>query len=183
MELRHKTSVEDYIQASLLLVWDRPIIFIFSIVVLRVLLPMFVLAYTVYLFMQNCFLDSFIFLGATTIILLIGIAFLQKRRMVQLIEKNFSKVLLESPFLIEEKCMVVENQKVHLHYSAENKIDTDVKYILNFNQKFYLYSDNRVIDIIPENIFKNCVEKELFLKTINTPIKAVKRNILYWRLY
>ncbi len=170
MELRYKTSVEDYIQASLLLVWDRPIIFFFSIVVLRVLLPMFILAYTVYLFMQNCFLDSFIFLGATTVILLIGIASLQK-------------LLLKSPYLIEEKCMVVENQKVHLHYSSENKIDTDVKYILNFNQKFYLYSDNRVIDIIPENIFKNCVEKELFLKTLNTPIKAVKRNILYWRLY
>ncbi|MBQ8993660.1 MAG: hypothetical protein IJ085_06005, partial [Turicibacter sp.] len=75
-------------------------------------------------------------------------------------------------------------QSLEIEFSSKNKANVNIAYILEENNKFYLYQEqNKMVDIIPCNLFNSEEEKELFLKTIDVPIKKAKRNLLFWNLY
>ena len=75
--------------------------------------------------------------------------------------------------------MIPRDRGVSVIFSSK-EIDIDVKYILERNNKFYLYDEKyTIIGILPKSLFKSEKEKQLFLKTVNIPVKHVKNQLLY----
>ena len=103
-------------------------------------------------------------------------------------DKKLRKKIFESikvkTYLIEEKSCAVHPQSLEIEFSSKNKANVNIAYILEENNKFYLYQEqNKMVDIISCNLFNSEEEKELFLKTLDVPIKKAKRNLLFWNLY
>ncbi len=182
MELNYKTSTFDFIEASLLVNWKNPIRYISGIIVLRICIPIFIVIYSSYLIANRPTSEKYLEILLLLLFLVISL-FLQKYLLRKSTEKSILKQVLTHPYLIQEKQMIPRDRGVRIIFSSK-EIDIDVKYILERNNKFYLYAEKyTIIGITPKNLFKSEEEKQLFLKTVNIPVKPVKNQLLYWGLW
>lgn len=190
MKLNYKSDFNDYIQAGLFVAWKHPMTYFLGIIVVRILVPGFIvlthgynLAIYFMFFRDHTIINILLSFIGVLPLWLIAIL-LQRKMMIKNLERRFLNLLRSKPYLIEEKSCNVHPQSLEIEFSSKNKANINIAYILEENNKFYLYQEqNKMVDIIPCNLFNSEEEKELFLKTIHVPIKKAKRNLLFWNLY
>ncbi len=94
---------------------------------------------------------------------------------IKKIKKQLKILTDEKPYLLEEKIVNVAKKELQIEY-YNHQVNVKVRYILEKNNKLYLYGENYgIVDVIPCTLFKSNEEKQLFLKTIDIPGKLIKR--------
>ncbi len=181
MELKYKTQFADLEELSILGLYRRPIQRL-SLTIMWIGVPIYIIIFALSKLYRYRFFDeitSVITKGTLYLVLIwivwVIVFFLINHNNIKKIKKQLKILTDEKPYLLEEKIVKVAKKELQIQY-YNHQVNVKVRYILEKNNKLYLYGENYgMVDVIPWTLFKSNEEKQLFLKTIDIPVKLIKR--------
>ncbi|BEH91980.1 hypothetical protein T23_20820 [Turicibacter faecis] len=188
MELRYKTSLEEWVNVYLLVMSRTSLRFYGAIIFMGVAIPIFLfygLFHTIYYIhiyyksgydLEGLLFQLFNCMGVITLWFVITLTRKQSARWIQ---KTFlSKITFRMyPLLLQEKILRVNGHHAIFDY-GERKLNIDINHIIEYDNRYYLYTGKYTeLDVIPKSIFKSEEQEQLFLKEVGLPVERPIRRL------
>ena len=189
MELRYKTSLEELVEGILLISCRSPLRFIFCYIIVGTLFPLFLLYVFIYTIYYLYFYPTPSYLVEELVEQLIlcvtelslwGVAVGFRKPMMKWCTKRavFNRIVKKNMYFMGAKTTTVKKGKIKIEYD-DRSAELKVYHVIEYKGKYYLYEKNykKFIDVIAKTAFRSEEEEKNFLKELNLPVEAPKRNL------
>ena len=188
MELRYKTSLEEWVNVYLLVMSRTSLRFYGAIIFMGVAIPIFLfygLFHTIYYIhiyyksgydLEGLLFQLFNCMGVITLWFVITLTRKQSARWIQ---KTFLSIITFRmyPLLLQEIILRVNGHNAIFDY-GERKLNIDINHIIEYDNRYYLYTGKYTeLDVIPKSIFKSEEQEQLFLKEVGLPVERPIRRV------